>query len=118
MISCGEQDSPRHVLFECTKYSEFTKQFTDKVRPRNLSEPSWLAEIYKKFSYVIKEVLLAKEMIERLEREKIHQSSRRALGAKLEYIEKIKLDLSGLTTVQNQRSRSDITINCRSTSSR
>jgi len=36
---------------------------------RNLSEPSWLGEpMYKQFSEAIKEMLLAKEMTERLER--------------------------------------------------
>ena len=71
--SCGEQDSPRHVLFECTKYSELTKLFTDKVRARNLNEPSWLGEeIHKEFSAMIKELLFAKDMTERMEREETH----------------------------------------------
>ncbi len=67
--SCGESDSPQHVLFECPKYSELTNEFTDMVRERNLDEPSWLGEdVYREFGKVIRELLHAKETTERIER--------------------------------------------------
>lgn len=45
----------------------------DKVRLRNLSESSWLSKkMYKEFSEIVRKVLLAKEVTERMRRGETH----------------------------------------------
>ena len=70
--TCGELDSPRHVLMECEKYSDVAEEFRRLVSTSNLNESSWLdKKYYHVFKKTVVSVLQAKELTEQIERGEI-----------------------------------------------
>ena len=69
LCTCGELDSPEHVLKNCIKYETIRSKLKNRIKCVTLDERQLLETKEKFFAFEIfcKEILVAKELTESIE---------------------------------------------------